>query len=366
MLDVGMLYSRLRSAMVHLMRGVFMRWLGCWVVVLALVTGAGADVFRGGRTDEAGRGLDIGLRGGVISEFNAVVQETTRQLYDVMGEEWKQDRANNFDLDDFNVSGTHPVIGLGLQRRGRFVTFLADAHYFSISSDAVARRDYYLNDVGRLVYNGTRYDNMVIPEGETFAFDIHGAALEFRFQVTPLTFQPVHGLRILPFLDAGLFGFVGSYKIDAGESRGVIQYQNPIEDFVVGGRVSGMSGMGLPEYGGGVEVRVGQPDTAQLVLHTHYVICRYSGGTSFLTSSSHREKNLDIDHRNFRIGLYGEFPLQSGRRWLLGGQFQQIRSEGLVASSSTDPDEIIARRERFDKEFSFRMTMFTAMLGLRF
>lgn len=325
-----------------------------------------ADMWAFGRSEEGGRGVQLGLRAGVISEFNAVVEETTRRLYDVMGEDWKQDRANTFAMEDFNVSGSHPAIGLGYQRSGRFLTFLADANYFSISSDAVAQRDYYLNDVGSLVFDGRRYDNMVIQEGEAFSFDVNGAALEFRFQFTPVTFQPVSGMRVMPFLDAGLFGFFGRYDIDAGTSSDVIQYQNPVEDFVVGGRASGLNGMGLPEYGGGIEIRAGQPDTAQVVLHTHYVICRYQGSTSFLTSARHRDKNLDIDHHNLRVRLYGEFPLKSGRSWMLGGQFQQVRSEGVVESAATDPADIIARRERFDKEFSFRMTMFNLMAGMRF
>ena len=348
------------------MKSVYSWMLVSGVLGTALVCPSRADVWAFGRSEEGGRGVQFGLRTGVITEFNAVVQETTRRLYDVMDEEWKQDRANEFALEDFNVSGVHPSIGLGLKRSGRFLTFLVDANYFSISSDAVAHRDYYLNAVGSLEYEDKTYDNMVILEGDEFSFDIHGVGLEFRFQITPFTLQPVRGVRIIPFLDAGLFGFAGRYDIDAGESRDVIQYQNPIEDFVVGGRASGISGMGLPEYGGGLEMRIGQPHTPQFVLHTHYVVCRYSGSTSFLTSSSHRSKNLEIDHHNFRIRLYGEFPLRSGRCWVVGGQFQHIRSDGVVESTATDRDEIIARRERFDKEFAFRMTMYTAMVGMRF
>ena len=362
---VKLLFGRLADFSVGV---IVLKYAYHWLLVACLGFGSvvHADVLTFGRSEEGGRGVEIGLRAGVIHDFNAVVQETTRRLYDVMGEDWKQDRANTFAMEDFNVSGAHPAIGLGFQRSGRFLTFLVDANYFAISSDAVARRDYYLNHVGSLEYEGITYKNMVILEGEAFSFDVNAAALEFRFQITPFTLQPVRGVRIVPFLDAGIFGFAGRYDIDAGESRGVIQYQNPIEDFVVGGRATGMSGMGLPEYGGGIEIRAGQPDTAQLVLHTHYVICRYNGSTSYLTSSRHRDKNLDIDHHNVRVRLYGEFPLRSGRSWMLGGQFQQIRSDGLIESSATDIEEIIARRERFDKEFSFRMTMFNAMLGVRF
>jgi hypothetical protein len=335
-------------------------------VCCAVLDASAGDVMRLGRSEDAGRGFNLEARGGVITEFNAVVQETTRKLYDVMGEDWKQDRANNFDMDDFNVSGSHPVMGLGLKRSGQFVTFHLSGDYMSIASEAVARRDYFLNDVGPLVYNGREYDNMVIRDGETFSFEVDGVALDMRLQITPFTLQPVSGFRIVPFLDVGLFGFVGSYKIDAGAPVDLIQYQNPVEDFVVGGRVSGLSGLGLPEYGGGLELRFGQPDSFQFVLYGHYVVCQYKGGTSLFTSSSHREKNLEIDHQNIRVRAQAEFPLRSGRCWFLGGQYQQVQSDGLVESSATDPAVIIERRERFDKEFAFRMTMINAFLGMRF
>ncbi len=340
------------------------RWLAV-VVYVGLLSVGEAEVFEWGRSEQSGRGFSLRLTGGQITEFSAVVQETTRKLYEVTGETWKQERANNFDLDDFNISGSHPVFGLSMQRSGKFFTFMLDGTYIALSSEAVARRDYFLS-VDSIIYDGVEYQHMMIPEGESFSFDVKGAALDMRLQLTPFTYRPVPSVGILPFLDAGLFGFFGRYDIEAGESRGVIQYQNPIENFVVGGKVDGLSGLGLPEIGGGLEMRFGPPEGVNLVLHGQYSFFTYKGGTSLFTSSSHREKKLDIDHRNIRLRLMGEFPLESGRSWMIGGQYQQVRSEGLVESASTDPEEIIARRERFDKEFSFRLTQVQALVGMTF
>ena len=50
----------------------------------------------------------------------------------------------------------------------------------------------------------------------------------------------------------------------------------------------------------------------------------------------------------------------------LGLQVQLIETDGLVSSSATDPDEILALRERFDKEFSFKMNSVMATVGLAF
>jgi hypothetical protein len=38
----------------------------------------------------------------------------------------------------------------------------------------------------------------------------------------------------------------------------------------------------------------------------------------------------------------------------------------LISSTATDPEEILAKQERFDKEFEFGLTMFNAMIGLTF
>ncbi len=340
-------------------------WRVLGMLVLPLVVQAEVGMLQAGRDAYAGRGFTIRLTGGQITEFTAVVQETTRKLYDVTGETWKQDRANRFDLNDFNVDGAHPVVGLSLQRNGKYVTFHLDGSYLSLSSEAVARRDYYLS-VDSITYDGVTYDHMMIPEGSSFSFDVDGATLEMRLQVTPLTFRPVPQLALLPFLDAGLFGFVGQYDIDAGTSRGIKEYQNPIEEFVIGGKVDGISGLGVPEVGAGLECRLGGQEGPQLVLSGRYSVFEYDGGTAMFTSSEHREKNLDIEHENLWLRLMAEFPLSDGRSWMLGAQYQQVKSDGLVESASTDPDEILARRERFDKEFSFRLTQVHGMIGFTF
>jgi len=343
-----------------------MRIVRSWVVVVVLMAGhvVAGDVWQGGRAADAGRGFSIGLRGGVINEFNAAVTETTHFSYNVAGDEWQAALSQDFNTDDLEFDESHPSIGLGLQGRGRFLGFQLEADYFALSSEAVAQRDYYLS-VDTISFQGVTYDNMVIPEGSAFSFDVEGAVMALRFQLTPFTFTPVDGLRVLPYLDAGFFGFVGSYDIAAGTPRGIVQTDSPQQGYVLGGRVSGISGLGLPEYGGGVELRLGQPEGAQLVLDGSYVICRYNGGLSLFSRSTADEDTYDLDHENLRLRLYAEFPLQSGRSWILGGQYQQVQTDGLVDSS--DHGEVsVAEADRYDERFSFRMTMFNAIIGFRF
>ncbi len=155
-------------------------------------------------------------------------------------------------------------------------------------------------------------------------------------------------------------------EIDAGAPSGVIQYMNPQEDFVVGGQADGVVGLGLPELGLGGQLRIGSPGAVNLVLQGRYAILQYDGDMSYFTSSRHREKNVDIDHFNARVSCALEFPLASGSCITLAAQYQLIESEAAVTSKDATTEEIIARRERFDKDVDFTMGVGTAMLGMTF
>ncbi len=336
------------------------------ILVLAFTSGIlHAGGFVAGRDLGDGRDLRVGLSVGQITEFRGMVVETTRRLYDVTGDSWKQDTAESYNLDDFNLDDAYTTFGLTFEKSWNYFTLKINSSYMSISSDSVALRDYYLT-VGSVSYNGQEYEHMKIPVDYPFTFDFTGVSLDANLLFTPFTIRPSDVVRVTPFLGIGLFGVVGQYEIDAGESTGIYPYQNPLEDFVVGGQADGMMGIGLPEYGGGLELRLGHQDGANLVIHGYYAVLQYDGSTAFLTSSDHREKNADVDHRNARLSVHAEFPLSEGRSWLIGVQYQRIESEGMITSTATDPEEILAKRERFDKEFEFSLSIINAMVGLTF
>lgn len=337
------------------------------VLVLSLLAGSvSADAFRAGRTLEDARDFRLLLNAGQIRDFQMMVQETTRRVYDVAGEEWKQDTAEGYDLNDFNVDEAHDTFGIALEKAGKYLTLQLDASYLSISSSVVAQRDYYLGVGNEIHFNGQTYEHLMIQEGTEFAFDVDGVTLDMRLLITPFTFHPIDGLQLTPFLDIGVFGYVGMYDIDAGSPTGVKTYQNPPEDFAIGGQADGVMGMVMPQYGGGAEVRIGKPGRANLVVQASYTLLNYDGSTAVLTSSAEREKNAEIDHRNLRIRSYLEFPFNSGRCWLLGIEYQQVESEGFITASAETDEEVLLLRERFDKEVEFSMNSLKAMVGFTF
>ena len=336
---------------------VFVGW-----ALLPFSARAGAE--WGGTLDK-GRTQNLRFTLGAVLEFEGMVSETTRKLYDVTGATWSQADAESYGFNDFNLDGPYGAAGLSLDMAWRFFRLQLDTTFLNPSTRATARRDYYLAVGEDIEYGGGRYDHLQIPEGRTFEADLFGNMTELTLMFVPVGFRSGEFTSINPALEFGVLLFGGSYDIDAGETTGVVQYQNPPEDFAVGGVSSGFMVMGAPQWGPGVDVRFGKPGDLQVDLQVHYLFATYDGSTAWLTTADHRDKDLDFDHRNLRI--HGQFEFPTGERALtLGVQIQMVETEGTISSSSLDPEEILARQERFDKEFTFKSTSVMGTAGLVF
>ncbi|MGD9782211.1 MAG: hypothetical protein AB7V14_08680 [Kiritimatiellia bacterium] len=305
------------------------------------------------------------LAGGAVLGFEGMVTETTRKLYDVTGSTWKQAYAETYDTDDFDLEGPFGAIGLSGEAAWKFFRLQFSTVFLNPSTRTTARRDYYVAVGEDIEYRGERYDHLMIPAGETFEADLFGNVTELTLAFVPFGAVAGDVLRIHPSLDFGVLLFGGYYEIDAGETTGTKAYQNPVEDFAIGGRSSGYVGLGAPQWGPGVDVRFGRAEGFGFNLQVHYLFFDYDGSTDFITTADHREKNVDFSHRNLRVRGEFEFPLRRAAV-TLGVQAQLIDTEGLISSMATDEEEILEKQERFDKEFTFEMTSVLATLGLAF
>jgi hypothetical protein len=325
---------------------------------------AGDWVSRG-RDLEDGRDFSLRLTGGQIVSIEAFVKETTRKLYDVTGSTWKQADAEDYSLSDFDMDSSLGALGVSMEKAGRYFSFQLDAALMNPETDTVARRNYYI-EVSDVTYQGQEYDQMKIPEGTPFSAEALGFLVEARMLFSPVTLRPVRMVRFTPWFELGLFGFIADYDINAGPAQGLVQYQNPPEYFVIGGHASGYGGLGLPQIGLGGELRLGDEDTVNVVLQANYGFLEYDGSTRFLTVNRHREKNVDLEHTNLRLRALLEFPFKDARCFTFGFQYQSIESDAFISSTATDPEEILARQERFDKEVAFSLEAFQVMAGYTF
>lgn len=310
---------------------------------------------------------DFEMRGviGSVTELQGFVQETTRAFYDATDQKFKQDLAERFDLSDFDMNGGFLTIGVATENMWKYFTVQAELLVMNPDTATVAQRNYYIA-VDSVLFNGQEFDNQKIPAGTPFTAEILGALAQINGLFTPITVQISESLRFTPCIGIGVFGFVGEYEIDAGPARGVVQYQFPPENFVVGGSADGYIGAGLPEIGIGGELTFGDDRGVNIVLQGHIATLQYEGSTSYFTTSSRRDKNADIDHVHGWLQAALEFPFESGRAISIGGKLDMIQSEVEINSEPGTTEEIIARRERFDKRVDFEITTATAFLGVMF
>jgi hypothetical protein len=330
-----------------------------------LATSAGAQFEWGGVLPDD-RSSNFKLQLGAVLEFEGMVVETTRRVYEVTGAVESQNRANTFGTDDFNMEGPFGSAGFTWEVDWSFIRFSMDSIFLMPSISTVAKRDYYLSVGDGIDYGGKTYDQLMIADGTPFDAEVLGNMTELTLAFVPFGVALGESFSVNPFLGAGVMLFGGFYEIDAGESTGVIQYQNPPEDFVVGGKASGFVGMFAPQWGPGIEIRMGDPGKMNFELMAQYLFFDYSGSSGLFSTTDHREKDLEFSHSNMRVRGQFEFPRRNGGAWTLGVSAQFIDTDGSLKSSATDPVEILEKRERFDKNFMFKINSVFATLGLAF
>ena len=341
------------------------RWL-VLIVMFGVVQMVVAGPFVGGRDLPEGRDCSFKFTAGSVVEIEGDVQETNRRYYDVTGQSEHQNLREDYSLDDFGMDGGYELFGFALENAGDLWTFQWDLSVMNPEVNSVAKRNYYIG-VSEVSYGGQDYEYMKIPKGSEFSVDMFAVMTEIRGLFTPFTFKPSNSFRFTPFVDIGLFVFYGSYDIDAGPAKGVVQYLNPPEDFVVGGQASGQLSVVVPELGAGGELRIGSLTGANLVLQANYAVLQYDGSTEFLLSSDHRAKDLDLDHINYKLRAALELPLSAGRAISFGVHYHYIESIAEITSSDDFTDQEAAdRHERFDKDVYFSLNTMMATFGFTF
>jgi len=305
------------------------------------------------------------VAGGSIVSIEGTVRETSRLYYEVTGQQENQLLREDYDLGDFGMDSGYPTFGMATETAWKYFTLQCDFLLLDLDTESTAVRNYYIG-VGSVEFGGQDYEYMKIAEGQPFSAEFTGAKLDLCGLITPFTFRAADNFCATPWLSVGMFLAAGSYELDAGPATGLVQYQNPSETFVVGGRADGFVGAGLPEIGLGGELRFGSEGAPNLVVQANYAVCRYNGGTGWLTTASHREKDVDLDHTNIKAICAVEIPMRNGRTVSIGVQLQAIDTEAKITSQGGTTEEIIAQRERFDKDVDFRMVIVTGAIGLRF
>ncbi len=343
----------------------FFRRSALCAAVLAFASDASGEATWGAATP-TDRQASWTVSIGSVLDLSGTVDETFRAYYAATGQNSKQALAESYDLKDFGIDPPYRTFGVHFARQWNWLALRWNLLYLDMSADARAKRNYYIGLGDKVSYQGRRYDHMKIPKGSDFSIDFAGGLTDLLLSVTPVTIGLSDGVDLVPSLDVGLVLIGGNYEIDAGPARGTAVYQNPPVDFVVGGDSSSLVGAGAPMIGLGAELRVGDPGYVQWITRANAGFFTYDGGTKPFTSSSHREKNLDVTFITAALDTSVILPMDERTCLSLGARLQYLSLDGDITSREHDDAAIIAARERFDKAIDLRMILASVYAGLTF
>ena len=335
-------------------------------VLLFCAATAEADLLSAGRTVPDNRNAKWTFSLGALSDPKGTVKETFRAYYKATGQDSKQALAESYDLKDFGVDGSYPTFGLHYDGQWKYFGFRWDLLYLSLDADAKARRDYYLGLGDEISYGGRDYDHLMIPAGSPFSIEFDGVWTTLEGAFTPFTLDFAETVRLSPEIDFGLVLVGGEYKVDAGRPRGMTVYQNPPVDFVVGGSSSSLIGAGAPKIGAGLELRVGPDDWIQWVTRAGAGFFSFSGSTKPFTSSSHREKDLDLDYFSLSLDTSLVLPMDDATCFTVGLRVEYLDLDAEIKSKDRDAAAVIAARERFDKSADLEAVSAMVYAGVTF
>ena len=324
------------------------------------------DFFSWGKVRTEERNARWAATYGSIPSISGDVHEKTRPYYTAVGRDADQAVRENYSLADFNIDGGFKTFGVKFDKDYEFFGLHWNMAIFQMSTSAKAKRDYYLTISDKIDYGGHSYDHLMIPGGSEFDAKFSGFVSDLTFDFTPCTIAWEEWSRLSPFVEVGLIAVVGQYDIEAGHPHGTTVYQNPPETFVVGGHTKSLLGIGAPEIGFGAEHTLGWDDGLQWINRLAIDLFRYDGRTDLLTSSQHRKKHADLNFATVTWDSTVMIPLENLRAIAVGFRLQFMDFDGSITSDAKDNETIIARRERFNKDFNFDMLSFMLTLGFTY
>lgn len=306
----------------------------------------------------------IGLAAGMVFGLDGEVKETTRPYYETAGIPGAP--PENYSWDALGFDDSFPVYGLNMEKLWQYATLQGRLFRGNPKLNGTADRDYYIG-VSDISHQGRGYDYMKIPAGAEFDGDIDAWSMSLGLRITPVSFgNDEYIVEFTPWIHLGLFAFYGDYTINAGPSTGVVQYENPPRDYVVSGRATGTSGMVMPELGLGGEFRFHLTDGAALIAQGNAGYLRYNGSTDNFGISSRNEKDLEIDYFTLSARLILEIAMNPSMNLLIGLEFQSWTADAESRATAKTEEEILALREKYDKDISFDMNTFMAFIGFSF
>lgn len=328
-----------------------------------LLLPAAASAAVAGRAIEGDFKSRLTFNLGDRSPIEGGVQETERPLNDIR-EEITPEEAESFTFDELGLEESETTYGLTFEHQWKWVTLFVNGTYMEASANGRAPRDLFIG-VKDARFGGVEYNYQRIPKDTAYASDIDLFTANFRTAITPVTLNPGGSVEFVPWIVIGLYTLAGQFDIDAGPALGVQQYEDPPRLYVVGGTSEGEAAAFAPEIGAGGELLFRVGEQARVTLQASYVFAELSGSTSDLGVNSRNEKDIDLDYEALEARLYWEIPMNERLKLLVGGEYRRVEVDALAEAKDQTPEEILVRREKFNKNVDLAIETVTFNVGLR-
>ncbi|MCK5529218.1 MAG: hypothetical protein KAI74_06010 [Kiritimatiellae bacterium] len=314
------------------------------VLVLLFSLSVGNAGLVAGRSIPDGRDAGIILRIGQVASIEASIKDQNQSSGLL-----RQD----YSLKDLGVEGGYVTYGLSADKAWKFFGLQLDLLYFGLSEDITAQQNYHIS-VDSIGLSGADYLHVVA--NSELQVDLTGGIAELHGLFTPISFQISESITISPWVSMGVMVMGGDYDLNNGEVTAVVSYGAFSESYSVGGSASGTVGLIVPDVGVGGEIRVGAVDDFNFVLNAHYSILPMSEYFAEVLSTQSGATDVTLDYTNIKINGSLEMPLDNGKAWVLGVQYELL--EALSEMNLND--------DLFEKSIDFNMTILTGSVGLRF
>ena len=318
----------------------------------------------GGRIIEPGKSFEISVHAGTLTDLSGRVDEQSRLVQDFGSS--LRDTPESYDFEELGFDDDYSVIGFTLEKQWKYFTLRLKSNMASIDAKNNAVRDFYIG-VDEVNFGGQEYEYMYIPEGESYDAEMDLYIAHVSAMWTPWTFGAKTPLEFTPWISLGVYGVLSDFEVSAGEARGITLSENPPREYVIGGKGEGTNGGAIPEIGIGGQLTTWFSDRLSMELTGHLAFAAYDGSTSTIGIDSRNAKELDMTYYNLELGARLVWEINDEVDFFAGASIELIDSEAEVkAESGQSEEEILTKREKFDKDIELEYTIFTFEAGFRF
>ncbi|MDX1645074.1 MAG: hypothetical protein R3244_12025 [Thermoanaerobaculia bacterium] len=317
--------------------------------------------WAGGRKVEKGKRMRLMVSVGEGSPIEGGVEETFRPVNELRE---NPDSPESYTFAELGLDESDETLGLKLEYQWKWVTLFIDGTYLDATATMAAPDDLFIG-VEEVFFEGQKFEYQQIPQGTVYDGEIDLLALNTRFGITPWHVNAGGNTEFVPWFVVGLFTLAGQFEVDAGPAQGVILYEFPPREYVVGGRSEGEAAAVAPEIGLGGEVTWRLGERARLTWQSNYTLFEFAGSTSDFGVSSRNEKDIDLDYKAFDTELFFELPMGNRSHFVAGIEFRRVEIDALSEAQDRAVEEVLERREKFNKDIDFSIESVLVNVGLR-